>query len=646
MKKKRASRDGQEQSEAPRSAQRGWEDIFQTIGQPALILDSQYRITAVNRATVKITGKSEEELLGKKCHKIFHGTDRPPKGCPLKKMSISGRSETAEMKVEAIGGTCLVSCTPIADDKGHLQKVIHIATDITERRRAEEALRESEGILRATLESTADGILAVNKKGQVTHANSRFVEMWRIPEAVLQTRDDDKLLSFVLDQLKDPDAFFSRVRQLYQSSREDFDTLEFKDGRVFERFSSPLTQGGVISGRVWSFRDVTERRRAEMELRQHHEHLEDLVQQRTAELTKLNKELQQEIVDRKRAEGALRTSEEKYRALAENMNDIPYSATPAGTVTYIGPQVTRYGLRTEEIISRNFLDFVAPEDRERVGRDFQKTMSTGEEFPTQFRIKDEQDRIHWLEDHGSIRRDESGGFVGITGVLRDITEQRQAEQALHAMNRRLMTAREDERRRLAAELHDSIVQELAVLHWKLKAFSESAEQFFDKETLVAFRQTLKRYGEMIRGIRNISHELFPPTLESLGLAAALREFAKECPAKMRVAVNCSPSIDKARFATDTEIALFRIAQEAVHNAISHSKAKAINLKLKYADGQVQMAISDDGIGFDPAGVEGDGIGLTTMKERASAVGGELKITSRRGQTRLEIRVPAAPQTQE
>jgi PAS domain-containing protein len=103
-----------------------------------------------------------------------------------------------------------------------------------------------------------------NEAGQVTLANTLFGKMWRIPKEVIKTRDDSKLLNYVLDQLKEPQAFLSKVQELYGSSKEDFDTLLFKDGRVFERFSRPLTQEKEIVGRVWSFRDITERMRKPM----------------------------------------------------------------------------------------------------------------------------------------------------------------------------------------------------------------------------------------------------------------------------------------------------------------------------------------------------------------------------------------------
>ena len=161
----------------------------------------------------------------------------------------------------------------VNDTEGQPQYWQGIMLDISDRKQGEEALRESESSLQGILRSTADGILAVSKENKTLFANERFIEMWRIPEAVLASRDDSVILQYVLDQLIDPQAFLKKVQELYKSDEESFDTLYFKDGRVFERVSRPLMREAELRGRVWSFRDISERKQAEEKIQQQLEHL-------------------------------------------------------------------------------------------------------------------------------------------------------------------------------------------------------------------------------------------------------------------------------------------------------------------------------------------------------------------------------------
>jgi len=117
-----------------------WESIFQAIGHPTMILDKDHRILMVNVATVETLRKSPEELVGKLCYEVFHGTDDPVCGCPLESLLSTGQLETNEMVIEALGGTYLVSCTPVMGENGELERIIHIATDLSARFRAEEEL--------------------------------------------------------------------------------------------------------------------------------------------------------------------------------------------------------------------------------------------------------------------------------------------------------------------------------------------------------------------------------------------------------------------------------------------------------------------------------------------------------------------------
>ena len=140
-------------------------------------------------------------------------------------------------------------------------------TDITDLTRRTEDLSRTASLLGATLESTADGILAADGTGLVALVNRRFLELWRVPHEIAHSRDEERVLTHMVTQLRDPETFLHRVRELYSTpDAETFDELELLDGRVFERYSVPQSIEGVTVGRVWSFRDVTQRKAAEQQL--------------------------------------------------------------------------------------------------------------------------------------------------------------------------------------------------------------------------------------------------------------------------------------------------------------------------------------------------------------------------------------------
>jgi len=245
-----------------------WEGIFQAIGNPTVILDPNYTVMAVNRATVKATGRSEQELQGKKCYEIFHGTDHAPAGCPLAAMLESGHLETIEMEIQAFGGVFLVSCTPVTDDRGRLQKIIHIATDVTERRQTEEALRHERDFNKRLIQASPAFIVSISPDGKTLMMNEAMLEaLGYMAEEVLGKdylstfvpKADREILAGIFKRLvstKGPTINENRV--ITRDGRELL--VEWHGRQVFDASGNVEYFFGVGI-------DITERKRAEEALR-------------------------------------------------------------------------------------------------------------------------------------------------------------------------------------------------------------------------------------------------------------------------------------------------------------------------------------------------------------------------------------------
>jgi PAS domain S-box-containing protein len=235
----------------------------------ANVTELQYSLTT---SETEIIGKTDFDLYPKELAEAFFADDQVvlQTGQPVLNREEFVLDDNGQKK------WLLTSKIPMKDEVGNITGIIGIGRDITIRRNTEEELRESEIKLKVILQSTADGILAIDSNGKIIKANKRFVELWRIPQELIDLGDDGAILNFVLDQLTNPDEFISKVQKLYRTTEEDLDYLYFRDGRVFERFSAPLNMPDSAIGRVWSFRDITERMRTEAEIKLKNEELSSL----------------------------------------------------------------------------------------------------------------------------------------------------------------------------------------------------------------------------------------------------------------------------------------------------------------------------------------------------------------------------------
>ncbi len=239
---------------------------LKNISECITITDISGKLIFVNDAFEKIYGYCREEVLGKKINIIqaVKGNDKLLEHIHSSTVKKGWQGELVNKRKDGSEIIILLSTSPIYDNNKNPIGLIGVATDITERKKAEQELKSTLSLLSATLESTADGLLVVDKNRSITGFNKKFIDIWNLPKNLVEEKDDKTLLAFVIKQLKDPEAFLQQVNYLYSRPEvESIDLLEFKDGRFFERYSIPQRLNDTIVGRVWSFRDVTWEKKSE-----------------------------------------------------------------------------------------------------------------------------------------------------------------------------------------------------------------------------------------------------------------------------------------------------------------------------------------------------------------------------------------------
>lgn len=253
--------------------------ILETEPECVKILNLEGKLEYMNPAGLNMIGADNlDEVLGQSVLPLVNEEYRKP-FTELFVETLGGGGGKLEFKVTGLKGKSIwleTNSVPLRLKNEEITGVLGITRDITDRKKTEKKLKKSLSLVTATLESTVDGILVVDKKRRVRRFNKRFVELWRISDSVLSTREDEKLLASVLEQLSDPDSFLTKVEDLYLTNDESFDVVDFKDGRIFEFYSRPQELDGKNIGRVWSFRDVTKRKKAEEALKESKSKLEEL----------------------------------------------------------------------------------------------------------------------------------------------------------------------------------------------------------------------------------------------------------------------------------------------------------------------------------------------------------------------------------
>ena len=228
----------------------------------------------------------------------------------------------------------------------------------------------------------------------------------------------------------------------------------------------------------------------------------------------------------------------------------------------------------------------------------------------------------WVMGRGEVLRDAANQITGLRGTVQDITERKLAEEALSSVNGRLIEAQESERARIARDLHDDIGQRVTVLAMALSQVKNMLPPGNDARAYVESIQ--KQTVEIIADVQALSHELRPPRLLHLGVVAAMQGFCQDLAVKHSVDIDFVSKHVPSNVPSDIALCLFRVLQEALHNAVRHSQVRRFEVQLHATMNAIYLMVRDEGVGFDfEAASRGEGLGLSSMKERLKLVGGEL-----------------------
>lgn len=392
--------------------QREWESIFEAIEEPTVIISPERIIMAANRALIKASGLPPEDILGRKCHQLFHGkeTTMPPDGCPLTKLLVNGKMETADMDLEAFGKSAHISCIPVFDNHNRLEQVIHIAADTTQKKQMEEALHRSASTLKSIFQAAPIGIGLVSNR-ILKQVNDRLCRM------VGYSREELLEKSARILYPTDEDYEFVGREKYAQIAERGTGTVETKwmrkDGSIMRILmsSTPLNPFNLEDGVTFTALDITESRRAEE---------------------------------------ALHESERKYRFIADNSSDVIWTMNLDGRFTYVSPSVEDLtGFTPEEVMAIGLEKYICEEDVAWVTAELYRELEKPPQERSERRIVETRQykkdgSLLDIEVSTSWLYDDQGNIVGLQGSTRDITERKKMEEARAKLEAQLFHAQKME----------------------------------------------------------------------------------------------------------------------------------------------------------------------------------------------------------